>query len=324
MTKPVAARGTGILQYRFWTPPAGMTVAVGPEERPVPLPEIPLPVHREVLLEGPPDGNAIGQGVYDYLRQFPDCPRNQAYAELLRDAYPHYLADLGSQVVMLDHKEVDPPYVKRKINYLKILALLDPQQAGLQQQIGGAWLQLALTFTEMGDARHHLQQALKHLGRALELEPGNSASLNLLAQVDYFLGDFPAARRRWQQVLEQVADPAQRAGIEQRLARLAAPEPPDHPLVDEFEAIGGALELCGRGDFEEACLLVDRIEEQGQFPREMPAAEFFYLAGLCRERTGEAGGAFAAYQRALELDPGYGPARDAMDGLLAKGTRDDA
>lgn len=324
MTDYAAARGTGILQYRFWTPPAGTTVPVGPEERPVPLPEIPLPVHREVLVKGAPDGNAVCQGVYDYLRQFPDCPHNRAYAELLRDAFPHYLADLGSQIVMLDHKDVDPPYVRRKINYLKILALLDPEQAGLQQQIGLAWFQLALTFAEMGDSRHHLLQAMNHLGRALDLVPGDTATLNLLAQIDYFLGDFPAARRRWQQVLEGIEDPALQRGIEVHLGRLDNPEPPAHPLVDEFEAIGAALELCGRRAFDEARGILDRIEEQGQFPRELPTAEFFYLAGLCREKTGDAAGAFAAFDRALEIDPGYGPADEGRQRLLGEGARDGA
>ena len=307
---------TSKLDYRFWTPPPGTTVPVGAEERPVALPNVPLPVHRQALAEGAPSADAIGNGVYDYLRQFPDCNNNRVYAELLRDAYPHFLADLGAHVVMLDHKEVDPPYVKRKINFLKILALLEPDNAGLQQKIGLAWFHLALSYTEMAESRSHLQQTLKHLHRALELQPRDPATLNVLGQADYLLGDYPAAQRSWRQLLERMEhSPAQQA-LAARVEKLEAAEMPERALVEELEMVGQALELCGHEEFGEGRKLLDELEEQGALPQELPAAEFHFLLGYCREKTGDAAGAFAAYDQALAIDADYQPAIAGRERIL--------
>jgi tetratricopeptide (TPR) repeat protein len=324
MTVPQPPTQAASLAFRFWTPPPGFWVPAGADEHRVPLPEIPLPVQREVFAKGAPGREEIGQGLYDYLRQFPDCRHNRVYAELLRDAFPHFLADLGAQAVMLDHKEVDPPYVKRKINALKILALLDPGNGPLQQQIGLAWFQLALTFSEMGDSRRHFQQAMIHLGRALDIRPDDPAGLNALAQIDYFLGDFPAAARRWRRALESVDEAGMREALEKNLARVVDAEFPETPLIEEFEAVGNALELCGAGRFAQARKLLDRLEEQGRLATELPSAEFFYLLGHCREKTGDPGGAFAAYDRALELAPGFQPAREGRERVLPGGADDDA
>ncbi len=324
MSEPPKTGRKAPLEYRFWTPPTGTTVAVGPEERPVPLPTVALPVHRRALLEGAPSADAIGGGVYDYLRQYPDCNHNRIYAELLRDAYPHYLADLGAHVVMLDRKEVDPPYIRRKINYLKILSLLDPDNAGLQQQIGLAWFHLALNYAEMSSSRSHLQQALKHLQLALERQPHDSTTLNVLGQADFLLGDYPAATRSWRLLLDLLEPSPAREALAAKLERITAAGMPEHALVEDLEAVGAALELCGEGAFGEARKLLDRLEERGQLPQELPAAEFYFLLGLCREKTGEAGGAFAAYDQALELDPGYQPALEGRERILGEGPGHDA
>jgi len=308
----------GRLEFRFWTAPPGFTVKVGPEERPVVLPDLPLPLKRKFLNGEAPSVDAIGSSIYDYLRQFPDCAHNRQYAELLRDAWPHYLADLGAMALMLDHKEVDPPYVKRKINALKILALLEPENAGLHQQIGMACFHLALNYQEMSASRQHLQQALKHLHLALAQQPGDMASLNLLGQTDFLLGDYPAAVRSWRQLHDRLAPSPAREALAARLERVNQAGMPDHPLVEELEAVGQALELCGEERFAEARSLLDYLEEQGELPRELPAAEFYYLLGICRERTGEPAGAFDAYRRALELDSSCEPARDGIERIQGK------
>ncbi len=302
--------------FRFWTPPAGARVQVGPDELPVPLPEVPLPIHREQWQEEQPSQDAIGSGLYDYLRQFPDCRHGRTYAGLLRDAFPHYLADLGAQVVMLDRKEVDAPYSRRKINLLKILALLDETNPGLQQQIGLAFFHLALTFAEMASSRRHLHQALSYLLRARDLVPGDLITLNALGQIDFFLGDFPGAVRNWTGVLERIEDGPAREELEARVARIRETEPPDHPLVDDLEQVGAALELCGRGDFAGARIILEGLEEAAVLPAELPSAEFFYLLGLCRARCGEPAGAFEALEKALAIDPEYLPALSEKDRLL--------
>lgn len=311
------SRNALLAAFRFWTPGPATEIEVGPERRAVILPEIPLPVYRSTLLEGAPGPDDIGRGLYDYLRQVPDCERGREYALLLQEAFPHYLADLGAQLAMLDHKEVDPPYVRRKINGLKVLALLAPTNAGLQQQIGLAWLQLAMSFPEMAASRHHLQQAMVHLGRGERLAPQDPAIQDALGRIDYLLGDFPAARRRWGLALERLEDETAKAAVAEKLERTARLAMPERPLVEEFELVGEALELCGRGDYQQARKRLDDLEERGALPEELPAPEFFYLLGLCRERTGDPGGAFAAYDRALQLDPDYPPAREGCERIQA-------
>lgn len=301
--------------FTFWTPPADRSVAVGPEQQGVPLPQVPLPLHPSALEEGAPSDQAIGEGVYDYLRQFPDCRHNSAYAELLQEAYPYYVADLGAQVVMLDHKEVDAPYVRRKITCMKILALLQPDNPALLQQIGAAFYELAMTFSEIGQCRRHLLAAMGYFQRSLSLHPDNPVCLNFLAQIDLLLGDIPSALRRLGGVVERL-EGAARQKVLDRILRLEAAGLPEAPLVDALEAIGEAMELYGNGHIEEALVVMERLEESSAIPAECPSAEFYYLLGMCRGKTGDAGGAFAAFERALELAPEFAPALQGKEAIL--------
>lgn len=304
------------LPYRFWTPPAGRTVEVGPERTPVPLPGIPLPLHREDLAVGEPAADAIGRGVYDYLRQYPDCPHNTRYAELLREAYPHYLADMGAGLAMLDHKEVDALYVRRKITGMKILALLDPENAGLWRQMGIAAFDLAMTFTELLRCRPHLLEAMGYLQRVLKLLPGDQAALNYLGQIDFFLGDYPAAARRWSILAARLAGEPAGPALAAKVTRIERGEVPDHPLVDDLEAEGEAMAACGAGDYSGALRILEALEEEGTLPAECPTPEFYYLLGFCRGKTGDAAGSFAAFEQALELDPGYAPALEGKETVM--------
>ncbi len=302
--------------YRLWTPPAPRHVEVGPQQAKIPLPALPLPVHESDLAQGDPSDDAVGRGVYDYLRQFPDCPHNTEYAELLRDAYPHFLADLGAQAAMLDHKEVDPPYVMRKITCLKILALLEPRNPALLQQIGIGLYDLGTSISELGRCRRHLLSALGYLHRALKGDPENLVGLNYCGQIDYLLGDYPSAARRWEEVLHRLEPGAARASLAAKLARIAAGEVPDHPLIDDLEGVGNALEACGEGDFETARLILERLEEEGTLPSEIPMPEFFYLLGISRARDGDPAGAFESFEKALEVDPGYEAAIEGREAIL--------
>lgn len=302
--------------YVFWIPDGKRSLAVGAERLDFPLPALPLPLHGKDLKEGEPTDAAIGQGVYDYLRQFPECPDNRRYAELLRDAFPHFLADLGSQIVMLEHKEVDAPYLLRKLAYLKIFALLEPENGGLQQQLGMSCYELGMTYAEFRDSRRHLLAALGYLQRSLEQLPGNLTSLNLMGQIDFLIGDYPSAARRWGAVVASLEEGAARQALNARIARIDAREVPEHPLVDDLEEVGAAMELYGSGDLQGALATLEHLEEEGTLPREMPSAEFFYLLGVCRAKTGDAGGAFEALEKALELDPEHPPSLATKDDLL--------
>lgn len=302
--------------FALWMPPKGRTVPVGPEQHPVPLPAVPLPIPHEELLEGDPSDNAIGTGVYDYLRHFPDCPHNQAYAELLRDAYPHYLSEIGAQILMLDHKEVDGAYIRRKITSMKILALLDPENPGLQQRLGIEYYNLALIFTELGNCRLHLLKAMGCLQNSLKNLPDNPTTLNYLGQIDYLLGDFPAASRRWQGVIDQVADESVQEPLRQRIARMEEVQMPESPLIDDLEKVGEAMACYGKGEIEEAATILEIVEERGQLTSELPSEEFYYMLGICRGKNGDTAGAFEALDRALEMNPEYQPAIDAKETIL--------
>jgi len=306
-------------QYVFWTPAAQRCITVGAEARSVPLPPVPLPLHREDCSEDP-SVDAIGRGVYDYLRQFPDCPHNFRYAELLSDAFPHYIADLGAQIAMLDHKEVDAPYVQRKLTSLKILALLDPENPALLQQIGMTHLELGLMFSQLQHGRRHLLAAMGVLQRSLQLQSDSPSCLNLLAQIDFFFGDFPSAGRRWQAVVDLLDEGPARRALCEKVAHLADQPMPEHPLIDDLEAMGAALELYGQGDVLSALSVLERLEEEGTVPSQFPSPEFYYLLGLCRQRTGDAAGAFAAFESALALDPEFEPAAAAKNQIVEEGS----
>ena len=57
--------------FTFWQPPVDHMIHIGPDQQPMPLPQIPLPIKTGDLNDNNPSDNAIGEGVYDYLRQFP-------------------------------------------------------------------------------------------------------------------------------------------------------------------------------------------------------------------------------------------------------------
>ncbi len=274
-------------EYLLWTPDEGDCVEVGPEREKLRLPQIPLPIHREDLEEGRPSTDAVGRGVYDYLRRFSDDPYSLQYAELLRDGFSHYLADIGAQILMLDHKEVDAAYIRR-----------------------------GLMFSELNQCRPHLLKALGYLQRSLENLPDNPTTLNYLGQIDHLFGDYPAAGRRWQGVIDQVADPATREAFSQKIKGLEPENAPEAPLVDDLEAIGEAMSLYGRGEVEEAKTILEVLEESSPVPREFPSPEFYYFLGMCRGKAGDQAGAFEAFERSLALEPEYQPAIEAKEAIL--------
>lgn len=306
------------LHFVFWMPPAGREIHVGPDRQPVALPQVPLPikiVNMEDAEEGAPSDNAVGEGVYDYLRQFPECLNNQEYAELLRDGYPHFLADLAAHVVMLDKKEVDPAYVFRKLTYLKILRLLETDNAGLLWQLAHGFYGLALTFTELPQVRRNLLDAMRFGQALLKLKADDQAALNLLAEIDILFGDYPTAVTRFRKLLEIQDNELTNKKIASRLEACLEVGFPDHPLVDDLECIGEAMQLYASGNFPLATELLERLEEDDYFLSELKSADFLCLLGMCRIKTEDAPGAFDALSQALELEPDHEQAREAIDSI---------
>ena len=302
--------------FRFWQPPGGFIVESGAESTEFLLPTIPLPLLNSQSQIEDPTSDAIGSGLYDYLRQFPDCPHNSEYAQLLRDAWPHYLADLAAMIVMLDHKEVDAPYIRRKISGLKILLLLNPDNAGLKQQLGIAFYELALNYVELCHCRSHLTQAMCFFFDVDKSLPTDPANLNYMAQVDYLLGDYPKATQRWQLLLTQVQDEATQSALLARIEAVKDQELPEHPLLVDLESIGEAMQLLAAGDPESARSILETLDQEQIVPTEFPNPEFYSLLAISRERSGDPAGAQAAFAKALELDPAHQESLDGLDRLI--------
>jgi hypothetical protein len=301
-------------------PPVGHAILVGADRQAVPLPQVPLPIKVAVMagLENDgecPDDNAVGEGVYDYLRQFPECLNNKEYAELLRDGYAHFLADLAAHVVMLDKKEVDPAYTFRKLTYLKILRLLEPDNAGLLWQLAQGFYDLGLTFTELHQVRRNLLDSMRFGQNLLKLKADDPAALNLLAEIDIIFGDYPTATTRLQRLLEIITDEPKKKQIKARLETCLEVGFPDHPLLDDLECIGAAMQLYAAKDYPLATELLERLEENTYFLSELKSADFFCLLGMCRIKTDDRAGAFDALSKSLEMAPDHEQARKILESI---------
>ena len=293
--------------FLFWTPGVGDVVMVGPERRAFPLPQQPLPIPIHACKDGlRPDDDALGAGIYEYLRRYPDCEGGYDLVDLLRNAYPHYLADVAAQVIMIEEKEVDAPFIRRKITGLKILSLLEAQPQ-LFYQLGRSYFDFATMFVELAHCRNHLQAAREYLRRSLLLDGQNPAALNLLAQIEAWFGMRGEAFHLWQQAAALVAEPTRSALLQQ--AENQTQSLMESPLVDELEALGETLVLIGSGAFGPALVILERLQEQGRVMAELPCPEFYYLLGHCREESHDSGPALVAYLQALDLDPDFLPAQ---------------
>lgn len=299
--------------YRLWTPPVGRTIGVGSERLPLELPRIPFPLHKDVV--GEPSDDAIGLGLYDYLREFPHCPHNRAYAELLRDAHPHYMAEIGSNIVMLDARQVDPLYIRRKITLLRILLLLDSDNPGLCLQLGMAHYHVGTMFSELHHCRQDLLRALGYLQKALNKQSPDMGILNYLGQIDYYLGDYPGAARRWQGICDRLPDGSAKQELQRRLKNIDEGQVPDHPLVDDFEKIAYAQQIYREGYIEDARRMMDEVAGDEHFCSIYSSPEFYYFLGLCRERCDDIHGAVAAYAQALSIEDTFVPAQEGLERL---------
>lgn len=302
-------------RFSFWLPDETRQLMVGVDQDKFSLPQVILPINVSDLEEGEPEDAAIGQGAYDYLRQFPDCPHNTIYANLLQEAFPHYLTDLASQAVLLDAKDVETVHIRRKLTGLKILALVEPQSTGLLLQICRGFYELALSYEELADCRRHLLQAMRYGQELIKVAPDNAYGLHLLAEVDALFGDFPGADLKWQRALEHAEEEPFKQMVAARKEFYNGRPWVETTLVDNLESVQKAMELYAKDNFSLALAILDRIEEEGRFTEEMPSAEYFYLLGMCRLKNGEEKGSITALERALVLNDQYEPAQQALASL---------
>jgi tetratricopeptide (TPR) repeat protein len=280
----------------------------------IPLVDLPIPLLKEDLSGTEPTYDAVGRGIYQFLRMSPDARWAQQYAFLLRDAYPHLLAELATNLVMLDNKDVDLPYLDRKIGYLKIFSLLESENHHFPLEIGAAYFEKGLTLAALSNTTLNFFTAEKYLRKALQLKQDDLKARNLLAEVCYLIGKYADAHVLWREVLDNVeADAAVKIRI--RLDRIEQARVPQVPAVDYLQAVGVALEAFEVSDFEEsAAIILDVIDEVSVF-EEFPLAEINYLLGLCYVRLDMPKYAEQYLQEALSLRPEFKEARQQLEDL---------
>ncbi len=304
--------------FKFWDVPEGMSLTTGEKEE-LPLPHISLPIKTEDLpTTAAPSEKAIGDGIYEYLCRFPFCRHAETYAQILKEAYPFLVADIGSQLIVLDVKDVNPEGLRRKINLLKILVYLEPENFGLLHKIGRAFYDLSLYYPELSRVKYHLKEARSWLEKARRVQTADTGNLNLLGQVCYLNGSYHQARLYWRVAANSLDDGEGKTELVARLARIEADNIPEQPLCDSLEAIAAALEHIHIEEYAAARKILEQLEAVGDLPRELPNPEFYYLLGVCREKTEAAAEAFEAFSTAVALDKNHQPSRDALNRLQEK------
>jgi len=258
---------------------------------PIPLLEEDFPAAQANLT---PDYDMVGRGIYQALRLNPDCSWASEYALILKEAYPHIISELGGQIIMLDAKEVDTPYLDRKISFLKIMALLDQTNAGL-------FLEIARTCMEKGSRLSSLQQAVtswydaeKFLKLAQELDPEDHHAAYGYGEALYVLGRYCQAAEVWKSVLPRLGE-SERNRVEVRIAAILAGKLPLVPPLDYLTALSVAVEEHQAGLNDEAVAIIEDVLADQVFREQFPLNEVNYLLGTCYQEMGmmkEAGEAF--------------------------------
>jgi len=301
MSTPSAPQPTKIDGIHYYTPPTGFVlsgrdgmVCIPWEGRPpLPLLEEDLPA---IVGGAAPDYDMVGRGIYQALRHNPECAFAAEYAAVLKEAYPHIISELGGQIIMLDAKEVDTPYLDRKINALKIMALLDPDNAGVH-------LEIARTFSDKGSRLATLHQAVsswygaeRHLAKSRGLDPANHHAAYEYGEALYVLGRYEQAATAWQEITAGLA-PADQRKVEARIAAILAGRLPLVPPVDYLTAIAVAVEAHHAGRNDEAAAIIEDVLADPVFAEQFPMNEIYYLLGTCYQEMGMADEAAEAFKR---------------------------
>jgi tetratricopeptide (TPR) repeat protein len=260
----------------------------------------PIPLLEEDFLtlaaSGTPDYDMVGRGIYQTLRLNPDCAGAASYAAVLKDAYPHIVSELGGQIIMLEAKEVDTPYLDRKINFLKIMALLDPGNSGLPLEIARAYVDKGSRLSSMQYAVTCWYAAEKQLKAALDLNPGDIHAAYEYGEALYMLGRYEQAAEIWSEVTTHL-EPAERARIEARVAGILAGKIPMVPPLDYLTAISVAVEQHHSGFSDEAAAIIADVLADRIFAEQFPLNEVYYLLGTCYQEIGLMAEAAEAFKR---------------------------
>ena len=300
MTSRLQKQLTPLQGILYYTPPDdyllsgrdGMVAIQWGGKPPIPL----LAEDFTALTGGAPDYDMVGRGIYQALRLDPDCSGADTYAAVLREAYPHIVSDLGGQIIMLEAKEIDTPYLDRKITLLKIMALLDPGNDGLSLEIARAYIDKGSRLASMQYCVTCWYAAEKHLKGAFSLNPGDRHVAYEYGEAQYVLGRYDRAAEIWSDAI-MLLEPAERAQVEARIAGILAGRIPLVPPLDYLTALSVAIEQHGNGFNDEAISIINDVLSDPVFAEQFPLNEVYYLLGTCYQETGLMAEAAEAFRR---------------------------
>lgn len=262
--------------------------------------QVPIPLLEEDFSQtdahGAPDYDMVGRGIFQALRLNPECAFAAEYAALLKAAYPHIVSELGSQIIMLDAKEVDTAYLDRKINLLRIMSLMDPDNAGLNAEIARAYTDKGSRISSLHLAVESWYRAENFLKKALQLAPDDHHAAYEYGETLYVLGRYEQAAEVWQTARVRF-DAAEQRRIEARIAAIFSGRLPLVPPVDYLTAISVAVEEHHAGRNDQAAAIIEDVLSDPVFSEQFPAGEIYYLLGTCYQQMGMVAEAAAAFKR---------------------------
>ena len=258
-----------------------------------------------------PSYDCVGRGIYHLLRANPDCSDGQRYSELLRDGYPHLLSEMATHIVMLDKKDVDVAYLERKINYLKVFALMEPDNFRFPLEIGKLYADRGLQLSALQGVTLTMYRAEGFLRKAHSLASEDPSVQYELGNVCYLLGKYDDARCFWSAVAPSL-EPGQAVVLERRMAEIAEGALPRVPAVDYLEAVAAGFAMHQQGDCEEAAAILMDVLDDEAFCSQFPLPEIPYILGQCSAALGMPRYAEDYYREALRINPSFADAQSAL------------
>lgn len=263
--------------------------------------EIPIPLladecHRCVTDGEVPDYDMVGRGIYQTLRRNTECAFAGYYARILKDAYPHIISELGGQIVMLEAKEVDTPYLDRKITDLKIMALIDPANAGLVREIARTYVEKGSRLSTLHQAVSSWYAAEKYFGAARYLAPEDHLLGYEHGEALYVIGRYSQAEAVWESLLPDLEGSAG-IKLEARLAAIKSGDLPRVPPLDYLTAIAVAVEERQAGRNDSAVAILEDVLADTVFCEHFPVQELNYFLAECYQELGMMDKAGEAFKR---------------------------
>lgn len=267
----------------YFQPPADYRIT-GRDGRVDILFEFPIPLadddYRAALEQGGPDYDQVGQGMFRALRQNPSCHYAVDYARVLQEGYPHLIAEIGGEAIMLDARELDPPYLDRKVTLLRIMALLEPDNAGLWREIGRTLMEKGSRLEACHQAVQSWYGAESHLTRSLELDPEDLHTRYQLGETHYVLGHYEQARDLWTPLQDRLQG-EERTRLAARLEAIRQGTLPRLPAVDYLTALSVAIEQQQEQQHYEAAAIVEDILADAVFCSQFPMGGVYRFLEQC-------------------------------------------